>query len=107
MIEIRTPEKERLNLRGGRQGSPGEQQHTRYRSPNMPRRNYYIVESPEASPGGSREPIPTQTGLSPMMQKVNLKWKFDEETESEEKEVEVETKRVKRQQYVGARWGRG
>lgn len=62
-----------------------------------PRRSYYMVETPEDSPGKDQEIITIQTGLSPLLQKVNLKRKHDEKTESEEEEME--TTRKKKQRY--------
>lgn len=47
------------------------------------RKVYYMVESPEGSPERDREAITIQTGLSPLLQKVNLKRKYEEESESE------------------------
>lgn len=59
------------------------------------RRSYYMVETPEDSPGKGQEIITIQTDMSPLLQKVNFKRKHDEDSESEGKEMEI--KRMKRQ----------
>lgn len=58
-------------------------------------RDYYLVESPVESPSKSNEIMMLQTGLSPLLQKVNMKSKHDEGSESKEKEME--STRTKRQ----------
>lgn len=45
-----------------------------------------MVESPEGSPERDRGAMIIQTGLSPLMQKVRLKRKHEDQIESEEEE---------------------
>lgn len=48
-----------------------------------------MVESPDDSPGKDNGILMLQTGLSLLLQKVNLKRKHDEDTESEEDKMET------------------
>lgn len=46
-----------------------------------------MVESPEGSPERDRKAITIQTGLSPLLYKVNLKRKYEDESESDDEDT--------------------